>query len=418
MKETRVFTTFANWLFVFSLEMKEFEMGFRQTATHRSGKKSYHQIGVFTGQPRGAFGSLEEMFAFLSNEAGLDAVELASWDLDLQRAETMKGASAYAKELYDLCTVKYGLDIVSYSTHLQGQVLGDMASAKTLQFIGGEAQAAYVDWRMEGNKPEADNPYYVPSHVAELMREKATMDQLATCHLAFYTGELNGRNVPVSSFTGSAGLWSEVFPFPPTPKEIGGINFHDRLKQAYEVIKHRFTPIWNLHQRLEVRWGLECHPTEIAIGDEESAAMFLEMISSIYGSEFIGFNFDASHMLWQGVCPLSFIRRFGDRIWSVHHKGVRVSSQPTKAGILGGYQAFGTPTRGWDFVFAGSNRDSTNPEAILTELHRVGFDGAITLECEDNDFNMKQGLIRAANSLREIDMAPAEAAFDAAFVKK
>ncbi len=50
-----------------------------------------------------------------------------------------KSASAKAK--------KRGLEIFSLAAHLQGQALGDEPSAKTLQFLGGEAVEAYSKWR-------------------------------------------------------------------------------------------------------------------------------------------------------------------------------------------------------------------------------------------------------------------------------
>ena len=52
-----------------------------------------------------------------------------------------------------------------------------------------------------------------------------------------------------------------------------------------------------------VRFGLEVHPTEIAF-DLYTAERALEAIG--HREEF-GFNFDPSHLLWQGVNPVDFI---------------------------------------------------------------------------------------------------------------
>ena len=103
-------------------------MGFKQTAKHRYGKGSYHQIGLVRGQ----FGNVPEAqwIQFLQ-ETGFDGWEEASWELDLDRCATDAGAKAYARERVELAK-KHGLEIFTIATHLQGQVLGDEPSAKTL----------------------------------------------------------------------------------------------------------------------------------------------------------------------------------------------------------------------------------------------------------------------------------------------
>src|SRR5207302_7723444 len=111
-------------------------MGFKQTATHRNGKGSYHQIGLVRGQ----FGNvpMDKWLQFLK-DVGFDGWEEASWELDLRQCDSDAGAAAYAKERIALAQ-KYGLEIFTVAVHLQGQALGDEPTARTLQFIGpGEA---------------------------------------------------------------------------------------------------------------------------------------------------------------------------------------------------------------------------------------------------------------------------------------
>src|SRR5262245_48629123 len=57
-------------------------MGFKQTATHRFGKGSYHQIGLVRGQ----FGNvpMEPWVKFVA-DTGFDGWEEASWELDLDK---------------------------------------------------------------------------------------------------------------------------------------------------------------------------------------------------------------------------------------------------------------------------------------------------------------------------------------------
>src|SRR5262249_59751247 len=97
-------------------------------------------------------------------DVGFDGWEEASWELDLNRCSTDAGAETYAKERVELAK-KYGLEIFTIAGHLQGQALGDEPSAKTLQFTGGEARAAYKACRDKGHKPPRTNPYSVPHAV-------------------------------------------------------------------------------------------------------------------------------------------------------------------------------------------------------------------------------------------------------------
>ena len=135
-------------------------MGFTQTPQkHRNGKGSYHQIGLVRGQFGGV--KMEDWLAFL-RDVGFDGWEEASWELELRRCDTDEGAAAYARERVDLAR-KHGLEIFTVATHLQGQVLGDEPSVKTLQFLKpGEARAAYKAWRDRGYGPPRTDPYFVP----------------------------------------------------------------------------------------------------------------------------------------------------------------------------------------------------------------------------------------------------------------
>src|SRR5690349_9032370 len=134
-----------------SVPTPEYLMGFHQTPSHKNGKASYHQIGLVRGQ----FGNVPEaQWLKFIQDVGFDGWEEASWELDLRKCDTDAGAAAYAKERVELAR-KHGLEIFTVATHLQGQVLGDEPSAKTLNFCSGkgEAKAAYEAWRAAGNNP-------------------------------------------------------------------------------------------------------------------------------------------------------------------------------------------------------------------------------------------------------------------------
>ena len=149
-------------------------MGYKQTAEHRSGRNSYHQVGLVRGQ----FGDIDydEWIDFIA-DAGFDGWEEASWELELDRCSDDESAAAYAAERVEKAKTR-GLEIFSISGHLQGQALGDEPSAKTLQFIGGEAVEAYKEWR-KTNEPPRTDPFYVPEEVGRLVHSQALEALLA-----------------------------------------------------------------------------------------------------------------------------------------------------------------------------------------------------------------------------------------------
>src|SRR5580698_10414989 len=155
-------------------------MGFQQTLKHKSGKGSHHQIGLVRGQ----FGGVPEAkWLKFIQETGFDGWEEASWELDLRKCDTDAGAAAYAQERVALAK-KHGLEIFTVAVHLQGQALGDEPSAKTLQFVGGEAVQAYKAWRDKGNQPPRTDPYFVPDEVGKIIHQQAQRDLLACVRLA------------------------------------------------------------------------------------------------------------------------------------------------------------------------------------------------------------------------------------------
>jgi sugar phosphate isomerase/epimerase len=380
-------------------------MGFKQTAKHRYGKGSYHQIGLVRGQ----FGNvnMEQWVKFVA-DTGFDGWEEASWDLDLDRCGDDAGAEAYAKERVALAK-KHGLEIFTVATHLQGQVLGDEPSAKTLNFLGPktEARMAYKAWRDKGNKPPRTNPYFVPDDIGKLIHQQATKDLLACVRLAHFLGKHQDRKVALPGFVGSpAHCWSHFFLFPPLPRNLDGHDIPDVHQVSLELLVERFGPVWDACKKYGITFDLECHPSERAMGDIESATDYLKALDKAGYQSVTGFNLDGSHMEWQGVSVVQFIREFAERIHCAHIKGVQVIREHTRAGLLGGHRPMGHWANGWNFVTAGSMRDANSVEEIMIELNRVGYDGAVSIEWEDNDAEQHAGAKAALANVHKADLPP------------
>ena len=244
-----------------------------------------------------------------------------NWTCD--RCDTDAGAEAYAKERVDLAK-KHGLEIFTVADHLQGQALGDEPSAKTLQFVGGEAVEAYKAWRDKGNKPPRTDPYFVPDEVGKLIHQQAPRDLLAMRPPGRPPGqaaEPQGRRCPASSarrpIAGATGSSSRR-----CPTSIGGHAIPDVRQVSLELLVERFGPVCDACKKYGVTFDLECHPSERAMGDLESASDYLKAMDKAGYAGVVGFNLDGSHMEWQGVSVIQFIREFGDRIHCAHIKGV------------------------------------------------------------------------------------------------
>jgi len=378
-------------------------MGFKQTTTHKNGKGSYHQIGLVRGQ----FGNvpMDKWVKFIQ-ETAFDGWEEASWELDLRKCDTDEGAAAYARERVDLAK-RHGLEIFTVAVHLQGQALGDEPSAKTLQFVGGEAVQAYKAWRDKGNNPPRTDPYYVPDEVGRMVHEQAKRDLLACVRLAGHLSKLQNRKVALPGFVGSpAYCWSHWFLFPPLPAEIAGHKIADARQVSLDLLVERFKPVWDLCKQYGVTFDLECHPSERAMGDLESASDYIKHMTKAGYEGVVGFNLDGSHLEWQNVSVIQFIREFPNYIHCAHVKGVWVAREHCRAGRLGGHRPMGHWSNGWNFVTAGTARDANSLEEIFIELNRVGFDGAVSIEWEDNDAEQHAGAKQALANCRKADLSP------------
>jgi sugar phosphate isomerase/epimerase len=205
----------------------------------------------------------------------------------------------------------------------------------------------------------------------------------------------------VNGFTGSS-IWHLWYSFPPVPPKA--------IDDGFRLFADRFNPILDVFRECGVKFGLEVHPTEIAF-DLATAERALQALD--HRPEF-GFNFDPSHLIWQGIDPVEFIRRFPDRIFHVHLKDARVT-RDGRSGILGGHLNFGDPRRGWNFRSPG--RGDVNFEEILRALNDAGYDGPLSIEWEDNGMEREHGARDALQFVRKIDIQPSRVAFDAALEK-
>ena len=325
-------------------------------------------ITLFTGQ--WADLPLEDM-ARKTSDFGYQGLELACWGdhFEVDKAISDDGYCAAKRDLLD----RHDLQCQAISAHLVGQAVCDPIDERHKAILPG-----YV-WG-DGN------PEGVTKRAIEEMKKTARAAQ------KFGVPVVNG-------FTGSS-IWHMLYSFPPVPQSM--------IDAGFKQFADRWNPILDVFGECGVKFALEVHPTEIAF-DLYSAKMALEAIG--HREEF-GFNFDPSHLHWQGIDPVEFLREFPDRIYHVHIKDAIVTLNG-RTGILGSHINFGQPNRGWDFRSPG--RGGVNFEEITRELNRIGYSGPLSVEWEDSGMNRDHGAREACEMLQKLDFEPSNVAFDAAF---
>ncbi|GAB13573.1 hypothetical protein ARGLB_040_00270 [Arthrobacter globiformis NBRC 12137] len=327
-------------------------------------------VTLFTGQ--WADLTLEEVAKYAS-EWGYDGLEIAcsGEHLDVWRAAE---DDDYLQGRVDILD-RYGLKVWSLSNHLTGQAVCDDP----------------IDFRHKAilrSKVWGDGE-------AEGVRKRAAEELKLTAKAANRLGVDT-----ITGFTGSK-IWPYVAMFPPVGADV--------IDAGYEDFATRWNPILDVFDREGVRYAHEVHPGEIAY-DYWTCMRALEAVD--HRTAF-GFNWDPSHMMWQGIDPVGFIVDFADRIYHVDCKDTRIRPASGKAGVLGSHLPWGDPRRGWDFVSTGHG--DVPWEDAFRALRYFGYSGPISVEWEDAGMGRLHGAKEAAGFVRSLLWDLPTASFDAAF---
>jgi sugar phosphate isomerase/epimerase len=326
-------------------------------------------VTLFTGQ--WADLPLEEL-AKKAKEFGYDGLELACWGdhVDVSHAAKDK---AYAKSRKEI-PAKYGLKVFAISHHLAGQLVCDLNNDSRSDMFAPKECA--------GNA-EAKRKWAI-----ETMKDSAR------------AAKNIGVDV-VNGFTGSS-IWHLLYSFPPVSEVM--------IEEGFKHFAKLWNPILDVFDECSVKFALEVHPTEIAF-DIITAKRALKAIDN---RKTFGFNFDPSHLHWQMVNPVKFIKAFPDRIFHVHMKDAALTLDG-ESGILASYLNFGTPGRGWDFRSLG--RGQVNFEEIIRTLNAINYQGPLSVEWEDAAMNREAGAAEACQFVKKLDFPKSDRVFDEAFDK-
>ena len=327
-------------------------------------------ITLFTGQ--WADLALDDL-ARKAREFGYQGLELACWGDHFDPTRALEEASYCAQKRDQL--ERHELSVHAISSHLVGQAVCDRID---------ERHKAILPAHVWGD----GNPDGVNRRAAEEMKRTARAAK------KLGVGVVNG-------FTGSS-IWHLLYGFPPVPTAM--------VDAGFAQFAERWHPILDVFAECGVRFALEVHPSEIAY-DLVTAQRALQALGR---REEFGFNFDPSHLHWQGVDPVEFLRAFPDRIYHVHVKDA-ITTLNGRSGILASHLGFGDPRRGWDFRSPG--RGGIDFESIIRALNQAGYQGPLSVEWEDSGMDREHGAAEACQFVKNLDFTPAGRAFDAAFAE-
>lgn len=329
-------------------------------------------VTLFTGQ----WADLPlEVLAQKAKAWGYDGLELACWGDHFEIDKALKD-DKYCKAKRDMLK-KYGLQVFAISNHLVGQCICDNIDQRHKSILSPEI---WGDGEPEGVKKRAAQNMIDAARAAKKLG----------------VGVVNG-------FTGSS-IWPLLYSFPPVSA--------DMIKAGYDDFAKRWRPILKEFKSEGIKFALEVHPTEIAF-DIASAQ---RAVDAVKRHECFGFNYDPSHLGYQGVDYVKFIRTFGKRVFHCHMKDVWWGHGDGTVGVFGGHIDFADPRRYWDFRSIGHG--DINFEEIVVALNDVGYQGPLSIEWEDSRMDREHGAAEAVQFIKKADFKPSQVAFDSAFEKK
>jgi sugar phosphate isomerase/epimerase len=301
---------------------------------------------------------LEEL-ALKAGEWGYHGLDLCCWGdhFEIQRALS---EDDYCQRKLDLLAA-HDLQPFVVSNHRVGQAVCDRIDARHRQLV--------PDYIWDDGDPVG-------------VQERAAEEMMATIRAA----QKLGIDV-VSGFCGSP-LWSFVAGYPGPS--------HDVVRAGLEDFARKWQPILDVCRDTGVRFALEVHPGQIAF-DLHSAAMVLD---AVHGREELGFTLDPSHLHWQGVDPVEFLRHFPERIYHVHIKDLMVTLNG-RSGLLNSYLPDGDPRRGWSFRSPGHG--GIDWESFIRGLNEIHYEGPLAVEWKDAGMEREFGAEDACKFVKRLD---------------
>lgn len=152
--------------------------------------------------------------------------------------------------------------------------------------------------------------------------------------------------------------------------------------RSLDAFEKAFKPLVTMAEDQGVKLAFENCPL---MGNIAISPVMWRLIFERFPTKAVGLAYDPSHLVWQFIDPYQPIREFAPRILHVHAKDTRVDQDKLKA------SGFLTDFSWWSYCIPG--RGLIDWPRLLEELRIAGFDGTISLEHEDPDYEGSLNLV-------------------------
>jgi len=178
-----------------------------------------------------------------------------------------------------------------------------------------------------------------------------------------------------------------------------GYDISKRLPENVEIYKEVYTPVGELAAEKGVQIAFENWPGRRAFGDGANLPITpqaWEMMFSALPAEFIGLEFDPSHLMWQDIDPYQAAKDFADHIFMVHLKDTEI--------FYDRLRRVGNHARGW-WTYRLPGFGELDWHEFFTILYEAGYTGDMVIEHEDPVFSgdrRMEGFLLCGNFLRKV----------------
>jgi len=181
-----------------------------------------------------------------------------------------------------------------------------------------------------------------------------------------------------------------------------GYDITKSLEDNVAAYKEVFSPVSDLAAEKGIRIGFENWPGGHPFGDGANLPITpraWELMFKILPSDFIGLEFDPSHLMWQWIDPYQAAKDFSKHMFMVHLKDTEIFYENLRK--------VGNHGRGW-WTYRLPGFGELNWHKFFTILYEAGYNGNMVIEHEDPVFDRErrnEGFMLSGNFLRKTMLA-------------
>lgn len=150
-----------------------------------------------------------------------------------------------------------------------------------------------------------------------------------------------------------------------------------KVQKAWEEFASVFSEIVDFAAEHDVKIAVEVHYGYLVYNLRNAERMIREI-----DSRNLGFNYDPTHFVWQGIDPIIPIKKFKNKIFHVHAKDVEMlTDQLPEAGLLAFLNDFRAPSESWRFRIPGYG--NVNWGRLIDALKEAEYDYVLSAEIEE-----------------------------------